>query len=228
MPSLRLDLSGRVVLFALLLISLVMAVTDASAQSPTCSASNTILANVTALDQPFMLNRLGASMPQGMIFSLLQDVMPKQKGGTISAGNVMLRSDKRPRPMVLRMSVGQCMQVNFWNLLSPTADPSGLQPATRKAGVHAEGMQLYNAAPPLQPAAPPGNMIQYDGSYVGVNPTSLAAPLTGSVNPQTPQATYVFYADHDGAFLLYSTGAPFGNSPGTAGQLTAGLFGAVN
>src|SRR5215475_4155184 len=227
MPGRRLDLSARFILLALLLTLPLMSVTGASAQSPTCSPSNSILANVTVLDQPIMLNRLGASMPQGMIFALLQDVVPKQKGGTISAGNVMLRSDKRPRPMVLRMSVGQCMQVNFWNLLSPNADPSGLQPATRKASVHSEGMQLYSAAPPLQPAAPPGNMIQYDGSYVGVNPTSLVAPLTGSVNPQTPQATYVFYADHDGAFLLYSTGAPFGNSPGVAGQLTAGLFGAV-
>src|ERR1700682_5741153 len=213
MPVPRLDVPTLSVRSSMLLTIVLLLAAFASAQAPSCSASNTILANVATLDQPIMLNRLGASLPQGMIFALLQDVLPKQSGGVISAGKVMLRSDKRPRPMVLRMDVGQCMQVNFWNLLSPNQDVLQLQPATREAGVHAEGMQLYNAAPPLQPSAAPANNIQYDGSYVGVNPSSLVAPLTGTFSAQTPQATYVFYADHDGAFLLYSTGAPFGNAP---------------
>ncbi len=38
------------------------------------------------------------------------------------AGHVKLRSDKRPRPLVLRANEGDCLQVTFTNLLAPSAD----------------------------------------------------------------------------------------------------------
>src|SRR5947209_6043490 len=47
----------------------------AKADAASCAAGNTVTANVAALDQPFMLNRLGAAMPQGMVFALLSDVV---------------------------------------------------------------------------------------------------------------------------------------------------------
>src|SRR5205085_1578342 len=84
----------------------------ATLQSTTCQNTNTVTANVVALDQPFMLNRLGAAVPQGMIFALMQDVVPIN-GPTPGPGNAMLRSDKRPRPIVLRVNKGGCLQITF-------------------------------------------------------------------------------------------------------------------
>ncbi len=187
-------------------------------QGPACPPSGvTVTANVVALDQPFTLNRMGAAMPQGMIFALLEDIVPSS-GSTLTAGNVVLRIDKRPRPLVLRMSCGDSMTVNFWNLLS-TKQVNSLQPVTRNAGVHAMGMQMGNQST---------GGIANDGSNVGANTSSLVAPLSGSVTPASPQITYTFFAQYEGTFLLYSTGATFGDQSGHSGQLAEGLFGAVN
>lgn len=51
---------------------------------PTCERN--ISADVVALDQAFFLNRLGAAMPQGMIYALKGDVVPIS-GSTLSHGN---------------------------------------------------------------------------------------------------------------------------------------------
>ena len=37
----------------------------------------TIHANVVAIDQPYVINRLGASQPEGMIFVLKSDLVAK-------------------------------------------------------------------------------------------------------------------------------------------------------
>ncbi|MFQ5413133.1 MAG: copper oxidase, partial [Phycisphaerae bacterium] len=169
---------------------------------PVCN--RVISADVAALDQAFFWNRLGAAQPQGMIFALIEDLVPLD-GGTIGPGNVRLRSGKRPRPLVLRMNVGDCLQVHFQNLLSPVRAHAN-QPATRDASVHVIGMQLVTS-------------IMDDGSHVGVNGSSLVAP-GGS-------ATYTFYAEREGPFVLYSAGATIGGN-GNGGTLSAGLFGAVN
>jgi hypothetical protein len=168
------------------------------------TCARTLTADVVTLDQVFFYNRLGAVNPAGMIFALAQDVVPIS-GTTLTAGNVKLRDDKRPRPLTLRMNVGDCLQVNFTNLLAP-APVDGEQPATRTASVHVMGMQLVGG-------------IASDGSNVGTNGSSLAAP-GGS-------ATYTFHADREGEYLLYSTAATTGGE-GDGGSLAAGLFGAVN
>ena len=80
--------------------------------------SRTITADVVALDQAFYNNRLGSFQAGGMIFALRSDVVANDGSQTLTEGNVMLRSDKRPRPMVLRMNVGDCLQINFQNLLA--------------------------------------------------------------------------------------------------------------
>jgi hypothetical protein len=184
-------------------------------QDSTCQ--NTINANIVALDQPFMLNRIGASMPQGMIFALMQDVVPINQSKGKVAGNVMLRSDKRPRPIVLRVNEKDCLQVTFTNLLaSPPSPINQLQPVTRQASVHVNGMQLISGT--TQSGTTSG--IAADGSNVGENGSSLVDP--------GKTATYKFYAGAQGTYLLFSTGATFGTNGSTAGQLTAGLFGAVN
>jgi hypothetical protein len=184
--------------------------------------TNTITADVVALDQPFFWNRLGAVEPQGMVFALRRDVVPipgytldvhsqllNVSGSTLSPGHVQLRTDKRPRPMVLRMHVGDCLQINFQNLLSPNPPPGQTgfdqQPSTRTAGVHVIGMQLVGG-------------IASDGSNVGKNPSSLVAP--GGT------AQYTLYAEREGGHVLYSAAANTGGE-GNGGSLAAGLFGAI-
>src|SRR5215212_11203310 len=80
--------------------------------------ARTIHADVVALDQVFFWNRLGAVQPQGMIYALRRDVVPIDASRGLVAGNVRLRPDKRPRPLILRMNVGDCLEVAFQNLLA--------------------------------------------------------------------------------------------------------------
>ncbi len=186
-------------------------------------------ADVIALDHAFYNNRLGALQAGGQIFALRRDVVSSSTSkscleDSCRKGDVMLRPDKRPRPMVLRMNVGDCMTVEFQNLIGDTALLGG-QTTTRYAGVHVMGMEPVSASMGGQ-ALPP---ISADGSFVGANSSSLAAP--------GESITYKFYARAEGQYLLYSTadtrgptGSP-GGQPGAApqlgGQLQQGLFGAV-
>src|SRR5215472_17246690 len=75
----------------------------AYADESTCRVIN---ADVVALDQAFYVNRMGSLQTGGMIFALRSDVQSNDpKTTALKAGNVMLRPDKRPRPIVLRMNV---------------------------------------------------------------------------------------------------------------------------
>ena len=84
--------------------------------TPNCE--RTIKADVVAFDQPFFYNRLGAVNPAGMIYALRRDVEAKSTAGLVP-GNVRLKKYKRARPIVLRMNVGDCIQILFQNLLDP-------------------------------------------------------------------------------------------------------------
>lgn len=172
-------------------------------QAQTCE--RTVKADVVALDQVFFWNRFGAVEPQGQMFALRRDIVPIDPGQGLIAGNVQLRPDKRPRPIVLRMNVGDCLQITFQNLLHP-APVDEEQPATRTASIHVIGMQLVGS-------------IAADGSNVGTNPSSLVAP-GGTV-------TYKFFAEREASYVLYSTAANTGGE-GDGGQLNTGLFGSVN
>src|SRR5688500_3586912 len=187
--------------FLLLFSSLVLLLTAASAQAqtpiiddiiveplptptPLAICSRTIKADVVALDQAIMYNRLGAVNPGGMIYALKQDVVAIDPLKGLVAGNVQLRGDKRPRPIALRMNSGDCLRITFTNLLS--SSPIHDQPATRSAGVHVIGMELVGS-------------LASDGSNVGVNPPSLVGP--GGI------AIYTLLASREGNNLMYSTGA---------------------
>ena len=170
--------------------------------APVCS--RTIKADVVALDQAIMFNRLGAVNPNAMIYALKKDVVAVDPLKGLVAGNVRLRSDKRPRPIVLRMNSGDCLRITFTNLLS--ASPRSNQPATRSAGVHVIGMELVGS-------------IASDGSNVGVNPPSLVGPGGSTV--------YTFTATREGNNLMYSTGATT-SGEADGGTLAEGLFGSVN
>ena len=170
-----------------------------------------IKADVVALDQAIVYNRLGTVNPNGMIYALRRDIVAIDPSKGLSPGNVRLRADKRPRPLVLRMNLGDCLQINFTNLLSKeprssTDPPSDDQPWTRSAGVHVIGMELLTN-------------ITDDGSNVGINPPSLVPP-GGST-------TYRLTATREGNNLMYSTAATTGGE-GDGGTLAEGLFGSVN
>ncbi|HEX2120803.1 MAG TPA: hypothetical protein VHL59_04100, partial [Thermoanaerobaculia bacterium] len=174
------------------------------ASSAMAQCARTITADVVALDQAFFWNRLGAVQPQGMMFALRRDVESIDSAYGLQPGNVQLREGKRPRPLVLRMNVGDCLSIQFQNLLA-TSPADSQQPATRTASIRALGLQLVNS-------------IASDGSNVGANASSLVAP-GGS-------ATYTFYAEREGSHLLYSAAATTGGE-GDGGSINAGLFGAV-
>ncbi len=192
---------------------------------PSCPGSGTASASVVALDQVVVINRLGTVRPAGMIYALRGDVEPLS-GTELVAGNVRLKAGKRPRPLVLRVHEGECLKIEFQNLLhkDPQPDPNpnpnsitSLQALTRNASIHVTGMQLVTA-------------ITDDGTYVGANP--MAGSNFSGVVPPNGRAVYTVYAAARGSYLMYSAPGDFNafNNPPPAPneQLTLGLFGAVN
>ena len=199
----------------------------------------TIKADVVALDQPYMWNRLGASQPNAMIYALARDVVPTDYDpehpvpldfAKFEPGKVRLREDKRPRPLVLRVNEGDELVVTFTNLLNPSA-PVSTASLTRYAGFHAMGLELLKEGG-----------INNDSSWVGTNPPVKPneTQKKGSTDPSkepgrepgsvcAPGATkvYRYYAKAEGTYLVHSFSAdsPLANQ---TSQLQSGLFGVVN
>ncbi|MFY0579435.1 hypothetical protein ACN28S_38895 [Cystobacter fuscus] len=195
------------------------------APPPVCA--RTLTASVAVLDQPLMFNRLGAQNVNGIIYALTRDLinqdtgLPLSRGGEAVPGRVTLRPDKRPRPLVLRVSAGDCLRVHFQNLLTPLANPRSVpsiinrlkfllpiddQVADRFASFTVPGLQLVSS-------------IADDSSFVGRNDSSLVAP-GGS-------ATYTLFAQREDTFLVTSYGATFGGEA-TYGNGANGMFAAIN
>jgi hypothetical protein len=167
--------------------------------TPLAQCQRTITADVVAIPQPLMLNRLGAAIPGGMIFALRRD--------TVGGLGKQLRADKRPRPIVLRANVGDCLTVKFENAIpqanfnSPPVSPTS---TTSEVSLHVQGTEWITGT---------GD----DGSFVGKNNSSLANAAGGT-------QTYTLFARAEGTFLLYT----LGDTSSTGNQLTNGLFGALN
>jgi hypothetical protein len=222
----------RVIVGGLVLVGLYAAqqgtaLAQATAQTPAVPSCNrTVTANVVAIDQIVFYNRYGAFNDSSMIFALKSDVVAIT-GSSPGAGNAQLRPNKRPRPMVLRANVGDCLVVNFTNWLGPntsglpqdtnvpltqpfTGTPTAFNPddetATRNASFHVNGLDLVGS-------------IASSGSFVGDNTSSLVAPGQSK--------TYEFYAAKEGDYVAYSTGAIVGGDA-DGGQTRQFLFGSVN
>jgi hypothetical protein len=164
---------------------------------PLCN--DVIIANVVAIDQVQTYNRFGAFNPAGMQYALARDVVPN------SAGVYQLKPGKRPRPIVLRVNEGDCLQVNFTNRLQDPR-PNDNSTATRKASMHVNGLDYVDS-------------IKSDGANVGNNPSSLVKPGDST--------TYIWYAAQQGQYMMNSMGAAAGGE-GDGGQVDLGLFGSVN
>jgi manganese oxidase len=169
------------------------------------SCATTVTAEVVAHDQVIFYNRWGTFDPGGMMFSLMEDVVPLNPAAPAGPGNARVRPAKRPRPLVLRVNEGDCLSITFHNWLDPVRI-NNVQPITRDAGLHVVGMQVVES-------------LGDDGSYVGVNQSSLAAPGETKY--------YNIYAERDGTYFLYSTAANVGGL-GNGGTIARGLWGAVN
>ena len=273
-------------------VALLAASGAVQATQPRCE--RLLKAEVVAIEQSIVLNRYGAFNPAGMLFALRRDVVfsghPDIADGTpvtaanlvAAPGKVKLRSDKRPRPIVLRANEGDCLEVRFHNLLmraapdelsgSPeqyrgkvpahSADAPGVlynqtdtaptgrnlvkaesvsndRPWTRAASFHVNGLDVVPMSARECPVSTAARawLCGTDGDSVGLN--------TARVNPATPQplrrkleeqggqvlpgqsAIYRMYAFREGTYFAYSTAATVGGE-GNGGQISAGLFGAVN
>ncbi len=193
------------------------------------TCARTLTADVVAFDQPIMFNRLGAANVNGMMYALRRDVVNKSTQAPLTvnaagavAGQVMLRPDKRTRPLILRVAAGDCLDVTLTNLLAPVANPNNVQPASvppfkilvdeqvadRTVGFHVTGMQLRTG-------------IADDSSMVGRVVTD-----PGSMVPVGQSKVYRLFAEKEGVYLAQSLGGPFG-SEGSQGNSANGLFGQV-
>ncbi|MEO8435292.1 MAG: copper oxidase [Pyrinomonadaceae bacterium] len=160
---------------------------------------NIITAKVAAIDQVYFYNRFGAFNPAGMMYALLRDIEQN------SSGDYQLRKNKRPRPIVLRVNEGDCLEVEFHNLLHDPR-PNKNSTTTRNASMHVNGMDYLDS-------------IDSDGANVGENSSSLVKP--------GDHKTYRWYGAKQGQYLLHSMGAAAGGE-GDGGQVGLGLFGSVN
>lgn len=110
-----------------------------------------VCADLAALEQTLVYNRFGSFNPYGMIFALQRDISPAEsvssssgKDGThieidaeycgsltgtetydgdLTPGNVRLKDCKRPRPVVLRVNVGDTLLLRVSNFMSNPAPP---------------------------------------------------------------------------------------------------------
>ncbi len=191
----------------------VPAAVPAAMQAQCPAGARPINADVVAIPKAIMLNRLGATIPNAFVFALRRDTVG-------SGNNIQLRPGKRPRPIVLRANVGDCLRITFTNAipLASFADstPQSPQVGTTKVSLHIQGQEWANGSTD-------------DGSFVGGNPSSLAsAPPSPSPSPvPSPQAsqTYTLFVKNEGTFLLYTMGD---TEAQPTGQLSRGLFGALN
>lgn len=190
-----------------------------------------------------------------------QDVMiVKDKKGdekkVALAGHVKLRSDKRPRPLVLRANEGDCLRVTFTNLLAPTAggqevmnDPEfrlthpdrviGNESDETKGAKHKNdtGSNSGNVGKELIRDVIDGEEPATRHASMHVNGLSLVDSIDSQgvnvgMNPSSLAApgetrVYTWYAKKEGTYFFYSMGAPAGGE-GDGGQLGLGLFGSVN
>lgn len=120
-------------------------------KTPPFACERKVVADVVAIDQPLMYNRMGAGQPNGMMYALKRDVVATTPGTPPGTGNAMLRPDKRPRPLVLRAAVGDCLTVHFTNWLSSP------QPGRRSRPLRSP--RRRTAASTCPPSAPAGQAV---------------------------------------------------------------------
>jgi hypothetical protein len=161
-----------------------------------------------------MFNRYGAQNVNGTIYALKRDVVSKDGASALTAGNVRLRADKRPRPLTLRMAEGECLSVTLTNLLDPASNPNNADPDILTVNNQVAGR--YVGFNPI--GLPLADSIADDASYVGENANSLVG--VGETR------TFRYYGEEEGPHVVLSSGAAFGGQA-SGGNTSNGLWGTV-
>jgi len=135
-------------------------------QVPNADAGRIICADIAALDQTLVYNRFGSFNPFAMMFALQRDLSPlhsenppkrlnaqdcAERTGTedgrnsqkLEAGNVRLKDCKRPRPMTLRVNVGDTLLVRVSNLLHVSDADNAPAPDFSRDFCNQEGVRGY-------------------------------------------------------------------------------------
>lgn len=203
-----------------------------------------VVADVVAIDQTIVYNRFGSFNPYGMVYALKRDVVDLVSGKTLDQPGVVaqpckvaIRSDKRPRPLVLRGNVGDKLEVNFTNLLcsaapgTPGNDPFAeafVEPAFDPefdVGMVDRPPTGFNR-PQTRIASMMFNGLGHDSSAPGYN--TWDPRITGIAGIAPGQSlTYRLLLEREGAYLFYDNGAPAGGE-GDGGSRVLGLYGMVN
>ena len=175
--------------------------------APMQACTRTVKADVVAIPKAIMLNRLGATIPNAFVFALKQDLVPN---------TFQLRPHKRPRPIVLRANVGDCLQVTFTNAITAAdfnnTTPNSPKVATQEVSLHIQG-QEWTTGP------------KDDGTFVGRGDSGLASAVPAPSPMPGNTQTYTLFVKNEGTYLLYTMGD---TTAQPTGQLSRGLFGALN
>jgi len=181
--------------FAIVILALLAAALPIAAQQASPPCRNITHADVVALDQAFYNNRLGAFQAGGMIFALRRDVVSTDPAHPeLRPGFVMVRPTKRPRPIVLRVNAGDCLEIAFQNLLNgDTKNPN--DPAFNGPVIYNHKLfpATTNAIPGSTGSTPyKPNSNDSKPAYLPVTSTSLADeqslwdPPNPSLTPTIP------------------------------------------
>lgn len=175
--------------------------------------SGTLVAEVVAIDQPYVYNRFGSFNPYGMVYVLKSDVINLDSGRTLDNGGaavpcrVALKPSKRPRPLVIRANVGDKVEVQFTNLLCESAPGAGTnRPLTRIASMMFSGMRHDTSDPAYN---------TNDPRVTGISGIEPGASIT-----------YRLLADREGPNTFYDNGAPAGGEA-DGGSTSMGLYGVL-
>lgn len=203
---------------------------------PPAAPTRIVTADVVAINQPIVYNRFGSMNPWGMVYALRGDLADAQA----SAGNARLKPDRRPRPLVLRVSEGDELRIRFQNLLAPAQRLDGRcmgtdtpQPArapeneAEEDEVESGGADTTRFTVPDPPNDPCTRRAGV--AIVGLTPLDGGNPVATGLNSPAPgeaAVTYRYRADKAGSYFFSSLAAIAGGE-GDGGSLTHGLFGMV-
>jgi hypothetical protein len=208
---------------------------------PSQADARTIRADVVAMDHAIVYNRFGSLNPLGMIYALKRDVVlsdgtPLPAGDPVfaNAGNVRLRDDKRPRPLVLRANAGDMLEIHFTNLLDPVRPSVDIEaPGCALAntcdgdGICEEGepCEQFNNTTATRDAS---ILVSHLDAEIGDTSGGYTEHHYRGISGIAPGETIIYrwVVDHVGMHIFQSYSAPAGGE-GDGGQLVLGLYGAV-
>ncbi len=273
---------GLLALLLLLVTALCLAglarTVQAETDCPDVDSWPTYKADVSILDTAMVFNRLGAQNPNWMIYALTRDLVVLRDvvdvGGDVTiaadtslanlspgqiaglAGNVVMRPDKRPRPLLLRLPRCSKLEVNFTNLLNagfrPTTPAGGANPVENLADLEEvledQGLENVNNNElgfPIVHIVDDQVKTRFaglhvtglqlaidigdDASNVGMNLNAsncTGAAVEGSTVAPRGTCIYTLLAENEGAFKISNPAAAIGGEA-TGGNNGLGAFGVV-